>query len=237
MKSRYRLGETTELSRRGVLSLAAGAAGAALLRDHAAIAELSPGSFVDRLAIQQIADRDPALRPPLLIDMQTHVWWRANGPRTLTDRGANFLRTLAGSRAAVVGRPVPIADMGRVMFFEDVLMESQTDVAFLNSFGMRAAFDGVDLFPPREASFIRSMAPARVRVLGTVDPPDGPSAVESLVYQCEELKIDGLNSTRQVRTPAVGGWMTRRRLIRSTKHCGSTVLGISAFTRACRGCF
>jgi len=124
--------------------------------------------------------------------MQTHVWWRANGPRTLTDRAEHILRTLAGSRAAVVGRPVPVANMGRVMFFEDVLLESQTDVAFLNSFGMRAAFDGVDLFPPREAAFIRSMAPARVRVLGTVDPPDGASAVESLIYQCEELKIDGL---------------------------------------------
>jgi len=139
--------ETEKLSRRGVLSLAAGAAGAALLRDRAAIAELSPGSFVDRLAIQQIADRDPALRPPLLVDMQTHVWWRANGPRTLTDRAEHILRTLAGSRAAVVGRPVPVANMGRVMFFEDVLLESQTDVAFLDSFGMRAAFDGRGFVP------------------------------------------------------------------------------------------
>jgi predicted TIM-barrel fold metal-dependent hydrolase len=192
MKSHDRLGETAELSRRGVLSLAAGAAGAVLLGERAAIAQPSPGSFVDRLAVQQIADRDPAIRPKLLIDMQTHVWWRASGPRALTDRGENFLRTLAGSRAAVVGRPVPIGDMGRVMFFEDVLLESQTDVAFLNSFGMKGAFDGVDLFPPREAAFIRSMAPSRVRVLGTGDPPDGASAVESLIYQCEELKIDGL---------------------------------------------
>jgi hypothetical protein len=69
---------------------------------------------------------------------------------------------------------------------------SETDIAFLNSFGMRAAFDGVDLFPPREAAFIRSMAPSRIRVLGTVDPPDGASAVESLIYQCETIKIDGL---------------------------------------------
>jgi predicted TIM-barrel fold metal-dependent hydrolase len=57
---------------------------------------------------------------------------------------------------------------------------------------MRAAFDGIDLFPPREAEFIRSMAPSRIRVLGTVDPPDGASAVESLTYQCETIKIDGL---------------------------------------------
>jgi hypothetical protein len=92
----------------------------------------------------------------------------------------------------VVGHPVPVADMGRVMFLEDVFLYSETDIAFLNSFGMRAAFDGVDLFPPREAAFIRSMAPSRIRVLGTVDPPDGASAIESLTYQCETIKIDGL---------------------------------------------
>ena len=36
---------------------------------------------------------------------------------------------------------------------------------------MRAELDGVDLFPRRKAAFIRSMAPSRIRVLGTVDPP------------------------------------------------------------------
>jgi predicted TIM-barrel fold metal-dependent hydrolase len=78
------------------------------------------------------------------------------------------------------------------MWIQDMFLNSETDIAFLNSFGMRAAFDGVDLFPPREAAMIRSMAPARIRVLGVVDPPDGQSAVDSLIYQCEELKIDGL---------------------------------------------
>ena len=112
--------------------------------------------------------------------------------RTLTPSGEHFLKTLAGSRAAVIGKPVPIADMGRMMFIEDMFLHSETDIAFLNSFGMRGAFDGVDLFPPREAAFIRSMAPSRIRVLGVVDPPDGQSAVDSLIYQCEELKIDGL---------------------------------------------
>src|SRR2546421_3046481 len=110
----------------------------------------------------------------------------------MSERGEHFLKSLAGSRAAVVGHPVPIADMGRVMFLEDVFLGSETDIAFLNSFGMRAAFDGVDLLPPREAAFIRSMAPSRIRVLGTVDPPDGASAIESLIYQCETIKIDGL---------------------------------------------
>jgi hypothetical protein len=110
----------------------------------------------------------------------------------MSERGEHFLKSLAGSRASVVGHPVPIADMGRVMFLEDVFLGSETDIAFLNSFGMRAAFDGVDLFPPREAAFIRAMAPSRIRVLGTVDPPDGASAIESLIYQCETIKIDGL---------------------------------------------
>jgi hypothetical protein len=44
------------------------------------------------------------------------------------------------------------------MFLEDVFLGSETDIAFLNGFRMRAAFDGADLFPPREAAFIRSMA-------------------------------------------------------------------------------
>jgi predicted TIM-barrel fold metal-dependent hydrolase len=151
----------------------------------------APEQFVDRLAAERIADRDPG-RPPILVDAQTHVWRRSGGIRQMSERGEHFLKSLAGSRASVVGHPVPIADMGRVMFLEDVFLGSETDIAFLNSFGMRAAFDGVDLFPPREAAFIRSMAPSRIRVLGTVDPPDGASAVESLTYQCETIKIDGL---------------------------------------------
>jgi hypothetical protein len=133
-----------------------------------------------------------AARLPILVDAQTHVWWRAGGIRHMSEWGEHFLKSLVGSRAAVVGHPVPIADMGRIMFLEDVFLGSDTDIAFLNSFGMRAAFDGVDLFPPREAAFIRAMAPSRIRVLGTVDPPDGASAIESLTYQCETIKIDGL---------------------------------------------
>ncbi len=178
------------ISRRGLLGLATGATVFTFWQRRARSFP-APERYLDRIAAERIADRDAA-RPSILVDAQTHVWWRAGGIRQMSDRGEHFLKSLAGSRAAVVGHPVPIADMGRVMFLEDVFLGSDTDIAFLNSFGMRAAFDGVDLFPPREAAFIRSMAPSRIRVLGTVDPPDGASAVESLVYQCETIKIDGL---------------------------------------------
>src|SRR5262249_37153383 len=178
------------LSRRRALELAGGAAVFTFWQRKAHTLP-TPQQYVDRLAVERIADHE-APRPPILIDAQTHVWWRAGGIRQMSERGEHFLKSLAGSRASVVGRPVPIADMGRVMFLEDVFLGSETDIAFLNSFGMRAAFDGVDLFPPREAAFIRSMAPSRIRVLGTVDPPDGQSAVDSLIYQCETIKIDGL---------------------------------------------
>lgn len=192
-KSRYTEVNGKGVSRRDLLKLAGGAvAGLTFLQRKSLGAPISASRFVDRESLERIADRDPALHPPLLVDMQTHVWWREGGLQKMTPRGENFLKTLAGSRAAVVGHPVPIADMGRIMFIEDVFLGSETDIAFLNSFGMRGAFDGIDLFPPREAAKIRSMAPARLRVLGVVDPPDGHSAVESLEYQCETIKIDGL---------------------------------------------
>ena len=195
-----------KLSRRAMLRLtAAGAAGVTFLQRRSQALPLAAESFLDRTTIESIADRETsALKPPVLIDLQTHVWWRAGGIGKMTPRGENFLKTLAGARAAVIGRPVPVADMGRVMFFDDIFMQSQTDIAFLNSFGMRAAFDGVDLFPPREAAMIRSMAPARVKVLGCVDPPDGKSAVESLIYQCETIKIDGLKLYPP--GPDIRGW-------------------------------
>jgi uncharacterized protein len=178
------------ISRRQVLT--AGAGTFMFLQRRAESKPLFQASFFDSAVLAQASDRDSALRPPIIVDAQTHVWWRAGGPQSLTESGEHFLKSLAGSRAAVVGKPVPIADMGRLMFIEDMFLNSETDIAFLNSFGMRAAFDGIDLFPPREAAMIRSMAPARIRVLGVVDPPDGQSAVDSLIYQCEELKIDGL---------------------------------------------
>jgi uncharacterized protein len=179
----------TRVTRRDVL---VGAAAWAVLppltlSERAAVAD----SF-QVASLEKIADRDPTTQAPFVIDAQTHVWWREGGPRTLTPNGEHFLKSLAGSRAKVMGKPVPIADMGRMMWLEDMFLHSETDIAFLNSFGMRGAFDGIDLLPPREASFIRSMAPARIRVLGVVDPPDGHSAVDSLTYQCEQLKIDGL---------------------------------------------
>jgi uncharacterized protein len=184
---------STMLSRREMLKLTAvGAAGLTFLKRTASARTLSHENFLDPTTVERIADRDASVHPPLLIDLQTHVWWRAGGVAKMNAAGEAFLKGLAGYRSTIVGHPVPIADMGRVTFFDELFLKSETDIAFLNSFGMKSAYDGVDLFPPREAAMIRSMAPARIRVLGCVDPPDGRSAVESLIYQCETLKIDGL---------------------------------------------
>ena len=181
------------VSRRQMLKLtAAGAAGLTVLKRTPFGQTLASEHFLDLTTVERIADRDGTVHPPLLIDLQTHVWWRAGGVAKMNPAGEAFLKGMAGYRATFTGRPVPIADMGRVMFFDDLFLKSETDIAFLNSFGMKGAYDGVDLFPPREAALIRSMAPARIKVLGCVDPPDGQSAVESLIYQCETLKIDGL---------------------------------------------
>lgn len=181
------------VSRRQMLKLsAAGAAGLTLLKRTSDARPTPNDAFIDTSRVERIADRDSSIHPPLLIDLQTHVWWRSGGVAKMNARAEAFLKGMAGYRAAYTGRPVPVADMGRVMFFDDLFLKSETDIAFLNSFGMKGAYDGIDLFPPREAAMIRSMAPARIKVLGCVDPPDGQSAVESLIYQCETLKIDGL---------------------------------------------
>jgi predicted TIM-barrel fold metal-dependent hydrolase len=187
------LKERDGVSRRRMLKLtAASAAGITFFKRDSSARTLARRSFIDLPTVERIADRDGSVHPPLLIDLQTHVWWRAGGVAKMNPRGEAFLKGMAGYRATYTGHPVPIADMGRVTFFDDLFLKSETDIAFLNSFGMKAAYDGVDLFPPREAAMIRSMAPARIKVLGCVDPPDGQSAVESLIYQCETLKIDGL---------------------------------------------
>src|SRR5438067_2665160 len=121
------------LSRRGLLGLASGATAFSFWQRKA---HTFPAAerYVERVAAERIADRDAA-RPPILVDAQTHVWWRAGGIRQMSDRGEHFLKSLAGSRAGVVGHPVPIADMGRVMFLEDVFLGSETDIAFLKVSG------------------------------------------------------------------------------------------------------
>ena len=71
---------STTLSRRQMLKLtAAGAAGLTLLKRSAGSRTLSHENFLDLTTVERIADRDTSVHPPLLIDLQTHVWWRAGG--------------------------------------------------------------------------------------------------------------------------------------------------------------
>jgi uncharacterized protein len=181
---------SNQLSRRAILAVG----GHALL----ALAGCEGGgrsgrpAYATKNSIERVGDGDPSFRPSLLVDSQTHIWWREGGLATPSERGRVFLEDLAMKRAWAVGKnDVHPADMNRALFLDDLFVKSDTDVAFLNAFGMKGAFDGVDLFAPKEAANIRAMLPERLRVLGTVDPPDGQSAVDSLIYQCETLKIDG----------------------------------------------
>jgi hypothetical protein len=146
--------------------------------------------YIDLAALE-----DPrSYRPSLLIDSQVHVF-RGDDMPDLTEGGAELLGNIAGGYSAFRARSqkLPDADLGRAMMLQDVFLSSETQIAALNAFGMSGTnVDGVDLFSPREAAFIRSMMPNRLLVLGTVDPPDGSSAIESLDYQCSDLRIDGL---------------------------------------------
>ena len=100
-------------SRRGFLGLASGAT-VFTFWDRKARSFPIAEQYIDRVVAERIADR-AAPSPPILVDAQTHVWWRAGGIRQMSERREHFLKSLAGSRAGVVGHPVPI-----VMFFEDV---------------------------------------------------------------------------------------------------------------------
>ncbi|MFI5176460.1 MAG: hypothetical protein ACHQKY_16495, partial [Terriglobia bacterium] len=111
-----------EFTRREMLKFVAGAAALNLWQSQSSGMPLLHPRFLDSEGVVPVADRDPGLRPPLLVDSQTHVWWRAGGIGKMTDRGEAFLKALAGSRARIVGRPVPIADMGRLMWVEDIFL-------------------------------------------------------------------------------------------------------------------
>src|SRR6185369_18019765 len=107
-------GPDTRLSRREMLRLtAAGAAGLTVLKRGSDVRALPKTDFLDLTSIERIADRDAAVHPPLLIDVQTHVWWRSGGVAKMNPAGEAFLKGMAGFRTNYTGRPVPIADMGR----------------------------------------------------------------------------------------------------------------------------
>src|SRR2546422_11400237 len=105
---------------------AAGAAGITLLKRNSSARTPPHEDFLDLPTVYRIADRDASVHPPLLIDLQTHVWWRAGGVAKMSARGEAFLKGMAGYRATFTGHPVPIADMGRVTFFDDLFLKSET---------------------------------------------------------------------------------------------------------------
>jgi hypothetical protein len=81
------------LPRRRAFELAGGATAFTFLQ-RKAHGFPAPEHYVDHLAAERIADRDPA-RLPILIDAQTHAWWRSGGIRQMSERGEHLLKSLA----------------------------------------------------------------------------------------------------------------------------------------------
>jgi hypothetical protein len=86
------------LSRRGLLGLASGATAFSFWQRKAHTFSAAE-RYSDRVAAERIADRDAA-RPPILVDAQTHVWWRAGGIRQMSERGEHSLIVSERSLAA-----------------------------------------------------------------------------------------------------------------------------------------
>ena len=87
------------LSRRGLLGLANGATAFSFWQRKAHTFSAAE-RYSDRVAAERIADRDAARRP-ILVDTQTHVWWRAGG----IHRHRLWLRVAAIGRLV---RPKPV---------------------------------------------------------------------------------------------------------------------------------
>src|SRR5947209_19895186 len=97
------------LSRRGLLGLASGATAFSFWQRKAHTFSAAE-RYSDRVAAERIADRDAA-GPPILVDAQTHVWWRAGGLPQMSARGEHFLKSLAGTPTRGPRHPVTIADV------------------------------------------------------------------------------------------------------------------------------
>ncbi len=98
----------SRLSRRQMIKLAGGTAGFTFLQLKSMAAPIALDRFIDAIALEQVADRDPSLRLPILIDMQTHVWWRAataTGLPTMLDRAPASDFRKASPRADIFAMP------------------------------------------------------------------------------------------------------------------------------------
>jgi hypothetical protein len=67
-------GARKTVSRRNMLALAGSAGVFTIMAPRARLLAPAAERFFDRASYEQVADNDPAARPPLLVDAQTHVW-------------------------------------------------------------------------------------------------------------------------------------------------------------------
>lgn len=127
-----------------------------------------------------------------IADSQTHIFWRREGHVNTSERGWWFLNQLETFYKGAAGPKGSVKELNKARFLDLVLRQSETTVALLNCLALKDFYGGKHMLTPEEAVEVRSMAPDRVVVLGSVDPGDGKAALEDLERQVKDFKITGI---------------------------------------------
>jgi len=127
-----------------------------------------------------------------IADSQTHIFWRREGHATTSERGWWFLNQLDAFYKGAAGPQGSVKDLTKARFLDLVLRQSETSVALLNCLALKGFYGGKHMLTPEEAVEVRSMAPERVIVLGSVDPAEGKPALDDLERQVKDFKITGI---------------------------------------------
>src|SRR5690349_4719773 len=94
-------------TRRDALSFLGGVAATTLLGcrgGRTTATATPPPPHVDVEAVERLADNDTSWRPPLMIDVHTHVYYRDGAYGAMLPMVDEALRGVAGSRSALIGR-------------------------------------------------------------------------------------------------------------------------------------
>ena len=153
--------------------------------------------------------------PHFILDDQTHIFFRKSGHDSTGPEGQQYLEMLGDARNRIVPGSRGIVEMNKDTWFKEVFFESDTDVAFLNSFAMGKVFGGEDLLSTEEclqiAAEVNEKYPGRVLTLGSIE-PSKEGHLEKLEYNFKELKMDGLKLYPWDHFSNRGWWMDDEKL-------------------------